>query len=209
MSETTIAAPEVATEGPDSTNLMAEALEATGTTASPEQTETVGATEGDNQGEQANAPESYELSAPEGVSIEQDSAIVAAYGDFAKSLSLPQDKAQEGFSQLATAQAAHAKAQHAALVQSWTSETRDDPVLGGANLNQSMVKADQFLATFDQGKELRSLLIETGLINHRAVIRALGAGRDAISDDQFVTGNLGGSKPRTAVDHFPNSPQLK
>lgn len=209
MSETTIAAPAAETDGPATTDLMTEALGEQVTESSSEQAETVEATDGDNQGEQASVPESYELSAPEGVNIESDSAVLAAYGDFAKSLKLSQEQAQEGFSQLATAQATQAKAQHAGLVESWINETRNDPVLGGENLKQSMVKADQFLATFDTSKELRGLLIETGLINHRAVIRALGEGRDAISDDQFVTGNLGGNKPRTAVDHFPNSPQLK
>lgn len=203
----TEAAPDVQSDGPaESTNLMTEALEATESQASPEQTETTDAKDGESQGEQASAPESYEFKAPDGGEIDQASVVIAAFSEHAKSLNLPQDQAQEQFSKLAAAQAAHSREQNEKLIESWKDETRNDPVIGGQNLQASMVKADQYLATFEPSGELRTLLTNTGLINHKAVIAGLVAGRDAISDDRFVAGNTGEEEPHT---HFPNSPGLK
>lgn len=207
----TEAAPVATSDGPaETTNLLSEALEATEGQASPEQTETSDATDGESQGEQAGAPESYEFTAPEGVTIEQDSAVIAAFSDHAKSLNLTQEQAQEQFSKLATAQADAAKAQHAALVESWANETRKHPTLGGENLQATMVKAAQSLATFDANGEAKALLTETGLINHPAIISLLVQHRDAISDDRFVAGNPAEEKPRerTAKDFF-GLPELK
>lgn len=201
---TEAAAPDVPSDGPaETTNLMTEALSAPETQASPEQTETTEAKDGGGQGVQAVAPESYEFTPPEGVEIGKDSATIAAFSDHAKSLNLTQEQAQEQFSKLATAQRDQARTEHTQLVESWASETRSDPVLGGDALRSSMVKADQYLATFDQNGEFKALLQETGLINHKAVIAALVSGRDAISDDKFIAGNdAAASREPTAADFY-------
>lgn len=209
--QTEEAAPDVVVESPAEST--AEAPETvletvTETTASPEQTETTDATGGESQGEaSAGAPETYEaFNAPEGVEIPQDSAVVAAYSDFAKSQNLTQEQAQEGFAKLAQAQADQARAQQDAWRQGLEDETRNDPVLGGENLSESMVKADQVLATFDKDRKFTALLNETGLKWSKPIVALLNEVRDAIGEDRFLAGQPG-EKPqeRTAQDFYSKS----
>lgn len=183
------AAPDVTVDGPAPTSLLSEVSETKEEQVSPEQTETETATDGDPQGEQAGAPESYEFVAPEGITIDNASAPIAAYSELAKSLNLPQDKAQEGYAKLVTAQAEHSKAQFQAMVKTWETETRNDPELGGEKLQATLVKANQVLATIPGGEEAKALLNQTGLANNKAIIRLLAGFRDAIGDDHFVAGN--------------------
>lgn len=201
--QATEAAPDVTVDGPATTDLLTEASLATETQASQEQTETVDATDGDPQGEQAGAPESYEFVAPEGITVDNASAPIAAYSELAKSLGLTQDKAQEGYAKLVAAQAEHSKAQFDGLVKQWQDETRNDPVVGGEHLQANLVKANQVLATIDGGEEAKALLTQSGLVNNKAVIRLLAGFRDAIGDDHFVAGNDQETpRERTAKDFF-------
>ena len=185
----TEAAPSEPVDGPAMTSLLSEVTETKEEQASPEQTETETATDGDPQGEQAGAPESYEFVPPEGITLDKDSAPIAAYSELAKSLNLPQNQAQEGFAKLVTAQAEHAKAQFNGMVKQWEDETRNDPEIGGEKLQATLVKANQVLATLPGGEEAKALLNQTGLANNKAVIRLLAGFRDAIGDDHFVAGN--------------------
>jgi hypothetical protein len=198
------AAPDVTSDGPaPTTNLMTEALEATENQASPEQTETTDAVDAESQGEPAVVPESYTFEAPEGVDIDMDSAVVAAFSEHAKSLGASQEQAAAGFNSLVKAQQDHAVAQHQKLVDTWAQETRDHPELGGDNLRATMVKADQTLATFDKEGAAKALLTDFGLINHPAIISLLVGSRNAISEDQFLAGDVAeGKRERTAADFF-------
>lgn len=172
-----------------------------------EQTETGTSQDATNQGKsEPKAPESYEFTPPEGVTVDAD--MVAAFGDFAKSLDLTQDQAQEQFSKLAAAQAASVGKAFQAQVKAWTDETRKDPELGGDNFQSTLVKADQALAVVDPDGHLTALLNNTGLASNKAVLSALTRVRDAIADDKFVAGTTGEQGSRSAKAHFPNSPQL-
>ena len=202
------AAPDVTSDGPaETTDLMTEALEATETQASPEQTETADATDSESQGEQASAPESYEFTAPEGVTLNKDSAAIAAFSEHAKSLNLTQEQAQEQFSRLDAAVRADQAKQNAAQLEAWAKETREDPEFGGLQLQANMVKVSQFAKTF--GDDALGDLLKSGLANNLPLVRAMAKAVDAISPDKFVAGNAAeGRGERTAADFF-GDPDLK
>lgn len=210
MTEQTEAAPDVVVESPaesapEETTTVLETVEEA--TESPEQTETTDATDGESQGEEtAGAPETYEkFTAPEGVEIAEDSAVIAAYSDFAKSHNLTQEQAQEGFAKLAQAQADQARAQQDAWRKGLEDETRNDPVLGGDSLKETMVKADQVLATFDKDRKLTALLNDTGLKWDKRVLAVLNEVRDAIGEDHFLTGGVG-QEEDTSARRFYGTP---
>lgn len=209
MTEQTEAAPDVVVESPaESAPEVAETVleTVTETTESPEQTETTDATDGESQGEDtAGAPESYEaFTAPEGVEIPPDSAVIAAYSDFAKDHNLTQEQAQAGFTKLVQAQAEAQKVQRDAWIKGLEDDLRNDPVLGGENLKATMVKSDQVLATFDKGREVTALLNETGLSKDKRIHALLGAVRDAIGEDQFHAGGAGKEEDNSARRFYGN-----
>lgn len=200
------AAPDVTSDGPaPTTNLMTEALEATETQASPEQTETTDAKDAESQGEPAVVPESYEFEAPEGVEITKDSAVIAAFSEHAKSLSLTQEQAQEQFSKLASANAKHQEAQNTAQLEAWAKETREDPAFGGENLKANMVKVSQFAKTF--GDDALGDLLNSGLANNLTLVRAMAKAVDAISPEKFVAGNSAAPSREFTARDFYGDPQ--
>lgn len=204
--ETEVAAPEVSAEVPaEPTSLLTAKVSETETKAEVvEQVEPAEPEKVEAESEQAGAPESYEFVPPEGVTLAKDAATLAAYSEFAKSLNLTQEQAQEGFAKLVTAQQEQAKAGMAAEVTRWETETRNDPEIGGDKLEATLVKAKQFIATF--GDESLTSLLNTGLGNHVAIVRAFAKARDAMADDKFEAGNVGESKPvRDARSLYPNS----
>jgi hypothetical protein len=152
----------------------------------------------------AGAPESYSFVAPEGQ--EFDSGIISVYSDVAKSLDLPQDKAQEMLEKMSPAIAARQAEKLEAVKAEWLESAKSDKEYGGDKLAENMsfvAKARDDLAT----PELRDLLDKTGLGNHPEMVRLFYRYGKAVSEDTYKPGrNNGpsGSPQSLAQRMYPN-----
>lgn len=132
------------------------------------------------------APESYEFATPDGVELAPD--VVAAFGEVAKELDLPQDKAQLVIDKMAPLMAQQQVDVLANLDKAWTEQSRSDPEFGGDKLDENLAlvkKAREQFAT----PEFTKLLNDTRLGNHPEFIRVFVRIGKAISEDRFVGSN--------------------
>jgi hypothetical protein len=91
-----------------------------------------------------------------------------------------------------------------AQADAWADETRADPDIGGAKLEDALKAAGQARAKFGS-KELDSLLDTTGVGNHPAVVKFFVAIGRAISEDSIVTGGTRREGPLDAAKIlYPN-----
>ena len=131
---------------------------------------------------ETGAPEKYELTAPEGMSLDAD-ALSEAEPVF-RELGLSNDSAQRfvpivsGMVQRAATQAVerHAGEQAAAFeatAAQWARAAESDPEIGGANWQETVTLAGKGLAAlgFPEGSPLRTFLNESKLGNHPEMIR--------------------------------------
>ena len=85
-----------------------------------------------------------------------------------------------------------------AQADAWADETRADPDIGGAKLEDALKAAGQARAKFGS-KELDTLLDTTGVGNHPAVVKFFVAIGRAISEDSIETGAARGKGPLDAA----------
>jgi len=91
-----------------------------------------------------------------------------------------------------------------ARADAWADETRADPEIGGAKLEEALKAAGQARAKFGS-KELDALLDTTGVGNHPAVVKFFVAIGRAISEDSIETGAARGKGPLDAAKIlYPN-----
>lgn len=151
----------------------------------------------------AGAPESYSFVAPEGQ--EYDSVILASYSEVAKSLDLPQDKAQAMLEKMSPVIAARQSEQLAAAQAGWLDSAKSDKEYGGDKLPQSLAVAQKAMEAFAT-PELKSLFEATGLGNHPEIVRFMVRAGNAISEDKHISGRNSGAAPAQTMAQrmYPN-----
>lgn len=206
------------TEAANTTEGQASTTTETGATAAPATSQTQQATEGQatttdkagdvkTEGEAAatppGAPEKYELTLPEGVSM--DEAGMVSFSALAKDLNLTQEAAQAMLGKMAPAMQARQAEVKQATIAEWETQSKADKEFGGAKLTENVAVAQKALKQFGT-PELSTLLKESGLGNHPEIIRAFYRAGKAISEDgSFVNGATKGTGTESAAQRmYPN-----
>lgn len=160
-------------------------------------------------------PEAYELTAPEGITLdaeavdlatpvfkelglnnEQANKLMPVAADFAKRI---QEKSQQAVMSEVMAQRA-----------AWADEAQNDPEIGGAKFQETMALSDKALDTlgYPKGSPFRNFLTDSGLGNHPEMIRAMRRIGEAVGEDNsFVRAD--GAAPiesNPARIMYPNNP---
>lgn len=143
----------------------------------------------DTKPAQAEAPESYEFVMPEGVELDEKSAV--EFSEIAKELKLPQEQAQKIVDLYAKRVQGQVDA-HRTLVEGWATSVKTDKEIGGDKLPESLAVAKKSLETFGT-QELKNLLNTSGLGNHPEVVKLMYRVGKAISEDRFIVGNESGA----------------
>jgi len=136
------------------------------------------------------APESYaDFKLPENITA--DAELLGEFKTTAKELNLSQEAAQR----LVDLQVKHVQKIADGLltdfnttVSGWKKETKEDL---GANYKQELTFAGKAIDTFctpEQGKALRAILGDSGVGNHKEVVKFFIAVGKAISEDKLVKG---------------------
>lgn len=136
----------------------------------------------------AGAPEKYEdFTPPEGSQL--DAAVMQQFGDVARELNLPQDKAQLLIDKVAPVIAQRQAEQVETMRTEWAAQATADKEFGGDKLNENLAVAQRAMTQFAT-PELTKLLNDTGLGNHPEVIRFMVRAGKAVSEDGVVTGGV-------------------
>lgn len=136
------------------------------------------------QTEAPTVPESYEFTAPEGMTLDGDAATALA--DWAKEHKLPQDAAQK-VADIGIQMVQRQMEAYQAQVAQWADAVRTDKEIGGDKLAENLGVARKAIQTFG-GAELREVLNSTGLGNHPVLVKAFHRIGKAIAEDGFVRG---------------------
>jgi len=134
---------------------------------------------------------------------------VAKFSTLANELKLPQDSAQRLLGEMAaTLQTQHTEALKTfystlgGMPDTWEGQVRADKEIGGDKLTENLALAARFKDAFGT-PELKTLLDQTGLGNHPALVKAFIKAGKAISPDTFVSGNgSGASSARSLADRL-------
>jgi hypothetical protein len=142
------------------------------------------------------APEKYEFTAPEGVTLDADA--VAEFEPVAKELNLTNDQAQK----LVELQTKFVQKQHEAWdrqVDTWVSEINADKEIGGQAVKQSITNAQRALAQFGT-PELKAALDATKMGNHPELVRVFARIGKAMAEDTFVPGTKPSNTGKSAAE---------
>lgn len=149
----------------------------------------------------AGAPEKYEpFTPPEGGKL--DATVMEQFGDVARELNLPQDKAQLLIDKMAPKIAERQAAQAETMRTEWAAQATADKEYGGDKLPENLAVAQKAMTAFAT-PELTQLLNDTGLGNHPEVIRFMVRAGKAIGEDKVVTGGVPASQRSTADVLYP------
>lgn len=142
------------------------------------------------------APETYELKAPEGRTL--DAEGMKLFTDTFKKLGLTNDGAQVlidpafDFVDRVTEQTQNAMmAQVAETRANWAKESEADAEIGGANFEKSKALCGRMFDKFGwkDGGAFRTFLNDTGMGNHPEMIRAMVKVAQATGEDSFERGD--------------------
>ena len=149
--------------------------------------------------ETPTVPETYELTAPEGMTIDAD--LLTEATPIFKELGLSNEAASKV---LPLAQSLITKTQDATVQQfidqgnqqrkAWLDEARADPEIGGNKWDTTLHTAGRGLDAlgYGEGSALRTLLNETGLGNHPEMIKAMAKIGGMVGEDgDFVRADAG------------------
>lgn len=161
----------------------------------------------------AEIPEAYELTAPEGLTI--DPKDIEAATPVFKDLGLTNEQANKlmpvaaAFAQrLVDDGNAKILAQVQADRKAWLDSAQADPEIGGAKWKESLAQGAHALDRlgFAKGSPFRVLLDESGLGNHPEMIRAWSKVGKAIGDDPTFLRGAGNpsAKRDVAASLYPN-----
>lgn len=144
-------------------------------------------------------PEAYDLTAPEGMTIDAD--LLTEATPIFKELGLTNEAASKV---LPLAQSLIAKTQEATVQQfidqgnqqrkAWLDEAKADPEIGGNKWDATLHTAGRGLDAlgYGEGSALRTLLNETGLGNHLEMIKAMAKIGGMVGEDgDFVRADAG------------------
>lgn len=138
-----------------------------------------------------HAPEKYEFVVPEGVKV--DPAINTEFEAIAREHDIPQAAAQKLYDigLKAAGQGQQALVDGVAAMQaSWLETSKADKEFGGADLEKNMAIAKTTIVKFGDA-ELKTILNQTKLGDHPALVRWMYRVGKAMSEDGFVTGDKG------------------
>ncbi len=157
-------------------------------------------------------PEKYELTLPEGITL--DAAGLELATPVFQELGLSNEQASKLAPVAAQwAQSIRDQGQSAMLAEvatqraAWANEAKGDPEIGGANWDASAGIAAKALDSlgFVKGSPFRSLLNDSGLGNHPEMIRAFVRVGKAIGEDgDFVRGDAAAPVKSVAHTLYPN-----
>ena len=155
-------------------------------------------------------PEAYELTAPEGITLdaeavelatpvfkdlglnnEQANKLMPVAADFAKRI---QEKSQQAVMSEVMAQRA-----------AWAEEAQNDPDIGGAKFAETMALSAKALDTlgYPKGSPFRTFLTDSGLGNHPEMIRAMRRIGEAVGEDNnFVRADPGAQTRKSDAEVF-------
>lgn len=153
---------------------------------------TNGADADQQQGESGNQdqPITYEdFALPEGIAL--DSEVMGEFLPFAQELKLDQVGAQKLVdmgSKLASKIQQQAMDAWQEQITGWAEQTRNDPDIGGNNLQSTLASGRAALESFGT-PSFNQLLKDSGIGNHPEMIRFMNRIGKEISNDSIVTGN--------------------
>jgi len=149
------------------------------------------------------APEKYEaFTVPEGVTLEAD--VVEAFTDVAKTLGLPQDKAQVVIDKMAPALKARGEAAFAQTKADLLAASNADAEIGGEKFGESVAIAKLAIDAYF-APDFAKFLNETGLGNHPEMIRGLRKAGMSLRPDGWTPGTKSTDVPKDARSFYPNS----
>lgn len=146
-------------------------------------------------------PIDFDSLVPEGAVIDEQTAT--DFKAVAKELNMTQDQAKTLIGLQARLYQSQAEAQQQ-QVETWANQVREDREIGGEKLQQNLTVAQKAIREFGD-ESLVSLLNESGLGNHPALVRfALKVGK-ALGSDTFVSGAQGAAAPSDPASRlFPD-----
>lgn len=131
------------------------------------------------------APTEYVFTPPEGQTLEE--SVMDAFKTTARELNLTNDGAQSILDNVLPKIQEAADEKLAGLRAEWKELAKQDDEFGGASFETNIKIANQAVSRF-ASDEMKSLLIESGLGDHPAFIRAFYRIGKAISEDTILTG---------------------
>lgn len=151
-----------------------------------------------NQGNQGGnappalaVPESYQLSVPENLGLEE-SDLTMLQGDM-RGMGLSNEQANGVLAMAAKNQQA-ALERYSMQVEGWKDATRSDPEIGGDKLDATVRYAMSALGSFDTDGKILDMLVQSGYANNPDVIRLLSRMGKALGEDVAVTGRGQGNQ---------------
>ncbi len=157
------------------------------------------------------APEKYSLKAPEGTQL--DPALLSKVEAMFRKADLSQEDASEifgfGIEMQDRVKQLYAKALDE-RAETWRKETEADPEIGGEKIKATVKAirtylADEKVLGHDGAKQLIEVLSDTGLANHRGLLKALAVAAKISAEDASVGGHGTPEKLQTAKSLYPNS----
>ena len=137
-------------------------------------------------------PPPFALKSPDGQVV--DAAVMSSFSELAQELSLSQESAQTRVDRMTPTIQKQQMQQVQKVVSEWTAKAQSDTEFGGPQLNENLAVAKKALDAFGT-PELKTLLNQSGLGNHPDVIRFMFRAGKALSEDKFVAGTAGASRP--------------
>lgn len=163
------------------------------------------ATEDKPAEEPATSEVELKLELKDGVSETDLSEVL----EFAKENKLSQEAAQKIIDSRSALHSKFAQAQAQALsnaIESWKTEVKNDPEIGGDNFGKSIELANLTISHYD--KEFKDVLDKTGLGNHPKVLRLLARiGKDLQDDSMVRSKSHGAPESRSDYDLFYPEPK--
>ena len=160
--------------------------------------------------EEEQVPESYDYSKvqlPQG--MELDKELSDEFSNIAKEVGLSQSKADKFMNlgvklsdKIQTTFTEQIKQLQADRIKSFETMLNTDPEIGGANLKQTLIDANEAYDAF-VSKEAADLLAEAGLNKHPAIVKVFRDIGKQIKSDSIYNGN-NAKHERTAEDWYPN-----
>ena len=147
------------------------------------------------------APAEYEFKPSEGQTL--DERVLDKFKASVRELNLTNDGAQSILDNVLPKMAEVAEEKLAGLRAEWKALAKQDDEFGGAGFETNVKIANQALDRFGSD-EMKSLLIESGLGDHPAFVRAFFRIGKAISEDTILTGG-----PKAGAEEDLNDPAVQ
>ncbi|WP_281679776.1 hypothetical protein [Synergistes jonesii] len=186
-------------EGTFERSLLTKDIETDPPAATEEGADKGGAEEGPKEGadgkktEEPEVPEKYELTMPEGWSLDEEG--LAELTPIMQKLKATNEQVQAVadlyVKRLSAAREAQLEADRAQLA-AWEKEVREDPEIGGTALDENLAAVSRVLSKY-ASPEFVSYLDRSNLGNYPPFIKAMVKMAKDLSDDRFIPGGRGGS----------------